>query len=237
MIEKFPNKYALYNRWKMFFRFIFLFAFTFLNLYSLPKDLVAAAYKNKVVKKPLIILDAGHGGLDRGAKIKYPYVEEKRLTLSAINATKKYLEQLGYRVVLTRSKDYFVPLSKRVDIANTSNGELFVSIHFNSCPNKVANGIEIYFFNSLENKSKTKNSKNLAHCVLTDVCKNTSAKSRGVRKGHFYVIRETKMPAILVEAGFLTNPQERDNIRKPSYIEKISLGIVEGIEDFIQKYS
>lgn len=220
----------------MFFRFIVLFVFAFVNLYSSP-NLVAAAYKNKVVKKPMIVLDAGHGGLDKGAKIKYPYVEEKKQTLSTVRFTKQYLEQLGYRVVLTRSKDYFVPLSKRVDIANNANSELFISVHFNSCPNKTASGVEIYFFNSAENKLRTKNSKNLAHCVLADICKNTNAKSRGIKKGPFCVIRDTKMPAILIEAGFLTNPQERDSIRNPLYLEKIALGIAQGIEDFIQKYS
>lgn len=221
----------------MFFRFVLISVFAFINLFSLPKDILAAAYKSKTIKKPLIVLDAGHGGLDRGAKIKNPYLEEKRLTLSTIKATKKYLEQLGYKVMMTRSKDYFVPLAKRADIANNSNGEIFVSVHFNSCPNMIANGIEVYFFNSSDNKSRTKNSRNLAHCVLTDVCKNTNAKSRGIKKGQFCVIRETKMPAILIEAGFLTNPQERNNLRKSPYLEKIALGIVEGIENFIKKYS
>lgn len=220
----------------MFFRFLFIFILAFVQVYSAPK-VAAAAYKNKTIKKPLIILDPGHGGRDQGAKIKFPYVEEKKQTLTVIRTIKKYLEELGYRVVLTRSKDYFVPLNKRVDLANTANGELFVSVHFNSCPNNTANGIEIYFFNGNENKPRTKNSKNLAHCVLTDVVKNTNAKSRGIKKGQFCVIRDTKMPAILVEAGFLTNPEERDNIRKPPYLEKIALGIVEGIEDFIKKYS
>lgn len=220
----------------MFFRFAFFFIFAFVNLHS-SSNLIAAAYKNKVVKKPLIVLDAGHGGLDKGAKIKNPFVEEKKQTLLVVCVAKKYLEQLGYRVALTRSKDYFVPLGKRVDIANNANSELFISVHFNSCPNKTADGVEIYFFNSAENKSRTKNSKNLAHCVLTDICKNTNARSRGVKKANFRVIRDTKMPAILIEAGFLTNPRERDNIRKPQYLEKIALGIAQGIEDFIQKYS
>jgi N-acetylmuramoyl-L-alanine amidase len=220
---------------KMFYRFIFIFIFAFINLFAQSKE--ANSYKANIFKKPLIILDAGHGGLDRGAKIKNPYVEEKKLTLSAIRFTKKYLEQLGYKVVLTRAKDYYVPLTKRVELANNSNGEIFVSVHFNSCPNKTAHGIEIYFFNSTENKSRTKNSKSLATCVLSDICKSTNAKSRGIKKGQFCVIRETKMPAILIEAGFLTNPEERSNIRKLPYIEKISLGIVQGIENFIKKHS
>lgn len=219
----------------MFYKTIFIFIFAFINLYSYPKEVVASTYKSKIIKKPLIILDAGHGGLDKGAKIKHPYVEEKRLTLSVIRHTKKYLEQLGYRVFLTRARDYFVPLNKRVDLANNANGELFVSVHFNSCPNDTANGIEIYFYNCNENKSRAKNSKNLATNILGEIVKNTNAKSRGVKKGQFCVIRDTKMPAILIEAGFLTNPEERDNVRKTPYIEKIALGIAEGIEDFINK--
>jgi len=219
----------------MTLRFLLVCFSLCINVFASPNDVVAAAYKNKTIKKPVIILDAGHGGMDRGAKIKYPYLEEKRLTLSTTLLTKQYLEQFGYKVVLTRSKDYFVSLQKRVDLANSSNAEVFVSIHFNSCPNKIANGIEIYFYNSVENQIRSKTSKNLAHCVLTDVIKNTKTRSRGIKKGKFCVIRETKMPAILVEAGFLTNPQERDNIRKMAYLEKISLGIAEGIESFINK--
>jgi len=220
----------------MVFRFLFICLAFSINLFSIPNDVVAAAYKNKTIRRPVIILDAGHGGMDRGAKIKYPYLEEKRLTLSATLLTKKYLEQYGYKVILTRAQDYFVPLKKRVSLANTSNGELFISIHFNSCPNKTAHGIEIYFYNSQENKIRAKTSSKLAHCVLTDVIQNTKAKSRGVKRGKFCVVRETKMPAILVEAGFLTNPQERDNIRKKAYLEKISLGIAQGVESFIQKH-
>ncbi|MFA6119359.1 MAG: N-acetylmuramoyl-L-alanine amidase [Parachlamydiales bacterium] len=199
-------------------------------------EAISVAPQNNVVVKPIIILDAGHGGLDKGAKIRYPYLEEKRLAMTTVLFTKKYLEQYGYKVLLTRDKDYFVPLKKRVDRANNLNAEIFVSVHFNSCPNKLANGIEIYFHDSNENKSKTKHSKNLANCVLTDLIKNTSANSRGIRKGDFVVVKETKMPSILIEAGFLTNSQERDNIRKKTYLEKISLGIAEGIDNFIKKH-
>lgn len=220
----------------MIYRLFFLLFFIS-SLYSAPQKMVAAAYKNKTIKRPVIVLDAGHGGRDEGAKIRYPYLEEKRLTLSATLYAKKYLEQLGYKVILTRDKDFFIPLQKRADMANSAKAEIFVSIHFNSCPNKIAHGIEIYYHNSSENKPKAKSSQNLASCVLSDVIKKTNARSRGVRRGKFHVIRETKMPAILVEAGFLTNPQERDNIRKPAYLEKISLGIAQGIESFIKKYS
>ena len=219
----------------MFLR-IFLFASFFLSLYSAPKKIIASAYESKTYKRPTIVLDAGHGGLDRGAKIKYPYVEEKKLTLSLTLLAKKELEKLGYKVILTRSKDYFIPLKKRVDYANSLDAEMFISIHFNSFPNNEAHGIEIYYHNSQENKQKAKSSKNLAQSTLSQICKKSNAKSRGVKNGRFVVIKDTKMPAILIEAGFLTNPQERDNIRKQIYLEKISYGIAQGIENFIKKF-
>ena|SRR3972149_3524704 len=220
----------------MIIRILFLFIFILSNVYAAPKKILAATYKNKVVKRPIIVLDAGHGGLDRGAKIKYPYVEEKKVCLATVLYTKRYLEQMGYKVILTRSKDYFVPLKKRVEMANESQAELFVSIHFNSCPNKVAHGIEIYYFNSKENKKRADNSRNLAQSILPHIVKNTNAKSRGVKRADFCVVRDTNMPSILIEAGFLTNPQERDNIRKKSYLEKVSLGIAQGIENFIKSF-
>jgi N-acetylmuramoyl-L-alanine amidase len=221
---------------KMGLRVFLLLLTTAFSVFSAPQKMLAYAYSNKTIKKPTIVLDAGHGGIDKGAKIKYPYVEEKRLTLSTVLTAKKYLEQLGYRVILTRSKDLFVPLKRRVDFANNAKAELFVSVHFNSCPNKIAHGIEIYFHNSLENKRKAKTSQNLAYCILSDVVKKTTAKSRGVKKGKFCVVRDTKMPSILIEAGFLTNPNERDNIRKGPYLNKISLGIAQGVDNFVKKY-
>ncbi|MBN2479319.1 MAG: N-acetylmuramoyl-L-alanine amidase [Parachlamydiales bacterium] len=220
----------------MFLRLLFVLISLSFSLSANPKKIVAAAYNNKTIKTPVIVIDAGHGGLDKGAKIKTPYIEEKKACLTTALITKKYLEQKGYKVILTRSKDYFVPPKKRADIANDLKAELFVSIHFNSCPNKAAHGVEVFYFNSKEDPTRTKHSKNLAHSALSYVCQKTNAKVRSVKKADFCVIRETKMPAILVEGGFITNAKERENLRKKEYLEKISLGIAEGIENFIKKY-
>lgn len=215
---------------------IFFFVLLFNLAFSAPKKIIASTYKNKIAKKPTIVLDAGHGGLAKGAQIKYPFVQEKKVCLITAQLTKRYLEQMGYKVIMTRSKDYFVPLKKRVDMANESEAELFISIHYNSCPNNSANGIEIYYFNSLENQKRSQSSKNLASSILPNIIKHTKARSRGVRKADFYVIKETNMPSILIEGGFLTNPKERDSIRKKIYLEKISLGIAQGIEQFIKNH-
>ncbi len=142
---------------------------------------------------------------------------------------------MGYRVKMIRAKDYFVPLAKRVSIANNANPEIFVSIHYNSCPNKTAHGIEVLYHQSNVKKTKANTSRILANTVLAKVVNRTKALSRGVKnRNNLKVIKETNMPSIIVECGFLTNPTERDWIRKKSYQDKIAKGIAEGIDSFFK---
>ncbi len=181
-----------------------------------------------------IILDVGHGGTDLGARAKSPYCEEKKLCLQTARLVKKHLNQLGYHVVMTRESDAYVSLARRVEIATQAGGDLFVSVHYNSTRNPIAKGIEV-FFDSKEDKVRAKSSKKLADAVLGRVLRRTEAVSRGVKKGNFYVIRETSMPAILVEGGFISNPDERGRLRTREYQEKIALGIADGVDRFIKK--
>jgi len=181
--------------------------------------------------KPLIVLDPGHGGTDEGAKIHY--FMEKRLTLMTTLLVRKYLEEMGYRVIMTRSKDVFIPLHRRVSIASKTKAVLFASIHYNSSPSTEANGIEIFYHNGSDFK-RVKESKKLASSVLTELISQTSAHSRGVKSGNFHVIRETSMPAILVEGGFMTNNEERTNLRDKRYLEKIAKGIALGIDKYLK---
>ncbi len=181
--------------------------------------------------KPVIILDPGHGGTDEGTKVNA--VLEKRVALVATLLTKTRLEELGYQVVLTRSRDVFVSLPRRVSLANKAQGSLFVSIHFNSAPSPEAKGIEVFYYNSKE-LWRSRASKRLASCVLGGMIDETGARSRGVKQGNFHVIRETSMPAILVEGGFITNKEERIKLRDRSYLDKIALGIAEGIDKYMK---
>ena len=197
-------------------------------LFFLPFALFAA------VPKPLVVLDAGHGGLDVGAKIRYPYCEEKKMALLTTQLTKKYLEQMGYRVVMTRSSDFFVPLKKRVTIANKSPSKAFVSVHFNSCPNKIAHGIEIFYCNYSKNKKRNLASRKLAENVLARTTTRTQSISRGVKRGNFVVVRDTSMPSILIEGGFITNPKERDKLRQRQHLDKLAKGIAEGLDRFVK---
>jgi N-acetylmuramoyl-L-alanine amidase len=181
--------------------------------------------------KPLIILDPGHGGDDEGAKVHY--FMEKRLTLMTTLLLRKYLDEMGYRVIMTRSKDVFIPLDRRVSIANKTKAALFVSVHYNSSPSPDAHGIEV-FYNGASDVKRTQQSRKLASSVLSELTAQTHALSRGVKNGNFHVIRETTMPAILVEGGFMTNHEERTNLRDKTYLEKIAKGIALGIDKHLK---
>lgn len=183
---------------------------------------------------PTIVLDPGHGGTDRGARTKTPFCEEKRVCLQTTRLVKKYLDQLGYHVVMTRNTDAFVSLSRRVEIASQAGSAIFVSIHYNASRNPTAQGIEIFFFDSKEHRSRAVSSKKLADAILPRLVRRTQSPSRGVKKGNFYVIRETPMPAILIEGGFISNPRERGLLKTRDYQEKIARGIADGIDQYFK---
>ena len=183
---------------------------------------------------PTIVVDAGHGGTDHGARGRNPYCEEKRLTLLTARLVKKYLSQLGYHVIMTRSSDDTIPLEQRVSIANKADTDLYVSVHFNSARTPSAQGIEVFFCEK-STPRRVNASRRAAELVLNRVIRRTLAVSRGVKKANFYVIRETVMPAILVEGGFISNPQERSLLKDPEYLEKIARGIADGVDTYFKK--
>jgi N-acetylmuramoyl-L-alanine amidase len=185
--------------------------------------------------KPLIVIDPGHGGKDLGTHSnEIPKYYEKHFTLSTAHMLKRYLDDLGYNIVMTRSEDVFIPLKQRAHFANDKRSDIFISIHYNSAPSKQAEGIEVFYYTSEADKARTDASKLLATKVLNGVTSNTKAQSRGVKSGNFAVIRETKMPAILVEGGFLTNSGELEKIRQAKYMKRIALGIAEGVRDYLK---
>jgi N-acetylmuramoyl-L-alanine amidase len=183
--------------------------------------------------KGLIVIDAGHGGKDFGTNSQSnPRYFEKHLTLSTTFMLRDYLQQMGYQVVLTRDKDVFIALSERAQMANEEKPLAFISVHYNHADSREAAGIEIYYYKSDENKLRTSESKQLAQSVLSKVIASTQAKSRGVKNANFAVIRETKMPAILIEGGFLSNEAEMDKIKKAAYLKQLAWGIATGLDDY-----
>ncbi len=193
--------------------------------------------KNAVELKSLIVIDAGHGGDDFGTySSKNAKYQEKMFTLATAYMVRNFLQDLGYKTIMTRKEDVFIALDERARMANKLQPDLFVSIHYNSAPSPQAEGIEIFYFRAKEGKNVTarsQESKNLGEAILSRMIATTQAKSRGVKHGNLAVVRETTMPAVLVEGGFLTNEGERDKIKDPAYLKQISWGIAKGIDDFL----
>jgi N-acetylmuramoyl-L-alanine amidase len=167
-----------------------------------------------------VVIDAGHGGFDRGG-IPGQRIPEKEMTLDVAQRLKGLLAASGYRIVMTRDSDVFVPLPTRVAIANSYQNGIFVCIHFNSAKRIGADGIETYFY--------SRDSLPLASAVHYFVAGGAPSPNRGVRRRGFYVLRKTKIPAVLVECGFLTNPNEGQYAQSPSYRQKLAEEIAAGV--------
>lgn len=206
---------------------------SFFLLFS--EGIAAKKARTKRKAKPVVIVDPGHGGLDLGARVRGPYVEEKKLALQTALLLKSHLQKKGYKVVMTRQSDVFLPLARRITSANPKRASIFVSLHYNSSSNKQAHGIEIFYHNHKKYKKRASYSKKLATRVLDKLIGATSARSRGVKKGNFFVIRKSKIPSILVEGGFLTNQGERKKLRQKSYIDLLARSIAEGIDQYFKQ--
>lgn len=192
--------------------------------------------KTPVAPQALIVLDPGHGGDDYGThSLGTPRYQEKHLNLSTAQIVKNLLQQAGYEVIMTRNDDTFVSLDNRAMFANKLNPALFLSIHYNSAPSRDAEGIEVFYYRDRENPLRQKKSNILAQSVLNKVIKNTKAKSRGVKAGNLSVIRQTEMPAVLIEGGFMTCAKEMDKLKDAAYIKSIAVGISQGIQDYLAK--
>lgn len=167
-----------------------------------------------------VVIDAGHGGHDRGG-IPGQRVSEKEMTLDVARRLKSVLAASGYRVVMTRDSDVFVPLGTRTAIANSQRNAIFVSVHFNSATRRGASGIETYFYG--------RDSLALASAVHHYVAGGAPSENRGVRRRGYFVLRRTNIPAVLVECGFLTNPTEAAYAQNASYRQKLAEAIASGV--------
>ncbi len=168
----------------------------------------------------VIVLDAGHGGKDSGAICNG--IQEKDLNLKVALQMEKILQANGYSVVMTRREDKYLTLEERVAVAHASQADLFVSVHANAARNQSAHGVEVFHHHSASHQSV-----NLARHVSSRL--GDLARNRGVKSADFYVLRKTKMPAILVEVGFLTNEYEALRLCTSSYVQQIADSIADGI--------
>src|SRR5438552_9729010 len=170
----------------------------------------------------VVVIDAGHGGFDRGG-IPGQRVPEKTMTLDVAQRLKAVLTAYGYRVVMTRDSDVFVPLGTRVAIANSYRDAIFVCIHFNAARRRSASGIETYFYSS--------QSLPLASAIHYYVAGGAPSANRGVRRRGFFVLRRTTIPSVLVECGFLTNATEAQYAQSVSYRQKLAEEIGRGVRE------
>ncbi len=171
-------------------------------------------------KYSTVVIDAGHGGFDRGG-IPRQRVAEKVMTLDVSLRLQKRLRQAGYRVVMTRDSDVFVTLGDRVRIASRYRDAILVSVHFNSAARVGANGVETYYYSN--------NSAQLAADIHRHVVSSTSTENRGIRRRGYFVLRRSSVPAVLVECGFLTNPTESRMALDSSYRQRLADRIADGV--------
>lgn len=196
------------------------------------------AKKKKLVGPFTVVLDAGHGGKDSGAIARDGHTTEKELNLQVTTALAEQLRAKGFEVIETRTRDVFLELVDRAELANEEGVEIFVSVHFNSSNNKAASGIEVLYAPGSTNALKTEEQSPLARCILNEVLKATGGKSRGIKaRPDLVVLKKTKVPAALAELGFLSNEEEFDDILNPSYFQNLINGMAEGIARYAQEYT
>jgi N-acetylmuramoyl-L-alanine amidase len=170
-----------------------------------------------------VVLDPGHGGHDRGAAIGYVF--EKHLALDTARRVEQLLKKEGIRVVMTRSRDVFIPLPDRAAAGNRYGNALFVSIHYNYNRGGSGSGVETYYHFS--------SGYSLASYIQAYLVQRTRMNNRGVKYASFHVIRNTtRNPAVLVECGFVSNSDERSHMLTGEFRSRIAEGIAQGIVAF-----
>lgn len=176
----------------------------------------------------VIVLDPGHGGSDPGA-VGIGGLSEIDIVNPMSHRIRDLLEEQGVRVIMTREDNRTLSLEARVELANRVNGNLFVSLHANaiSMSRPDVNGIETYYFQTGEQLART------LHRSLIEA---TGGPDRGVRTARFYVLRHTRMPAVLLELGFVTGAQDARRLADPQYREVLSQAIARGILQYVRQY-
>ena len=192
-----------------------------------------------------VFLDPGHGGKDPGAV--YYNTNEKDLTMQVYKKLRKELEGLGYTVLSSRDSDVYVDfITERSKMVNSTNSDIFISIHFNASGNPASNrsGIQTYSYEEDPGYSSKINhywhnhpdriseSNRLAADIHSSLLAETGAKDAGLLQSSFAVLRETDKPAVLLELGYIDNFNENQQIRSDAYQNRLVAGIVKGIQKY-----
>ncbi len=168
-----------------------------------------------------VVLDAGHGAHDSGARTRKGTLE-KDLALDVVRRMAPKLQAAGFRLVCTRKTDVFIPLDRRAEISYAEDPAVFVSIHFNDAGRRrQISGVESYYFSP--------ESKEMAERLVRTLAEGSGTPNRGARVARFRVLRTNANPAVLMECGYLSSTREAALIVKPEYRERLAQAIVRGI--------
>ena len=167
-----------------------------------------------------VVVDAGHGGHDRGAKA-CSGAPEKILTLDTAHHLADALRRSGMHVIETRPGDYFITLGQRTDASNRCSRVVFVSVHYNWAKRPKPHGIEIYY--------RSQRSKRLAANILQEVSRAFPTDNRGIKSHSYYVLRHNQRPAVLCELGFISNRSDNRYIQSAAMRQKIAECVAAGI--------
>lgn len=180
----------------------------------------------KVKNNYIVVLDAGHGGEELGAKSPNGFLE-KNINLSICNHINNFFKNIDkVDIKNTRVNDIKIDLSDRVKLCSFLGGDAFVSIHQNAFDNEKVNGIESYYY------FKENYSKELSEVIHKNLIQETNAFDRGIKNSNFVVLRENIVPCVLIECGFITNNDEFNKLLDDKYQKSISLAIFKGINLF-----
>ena len=183
----------------------------------------------------LIIIDPGHGGTDPGASSPKLKLRETDVVLDVSHRLNKLLKDAGFRTYMTRTTDHYITLQDRAGVANQLNGNMFVSVHANAASSTSAEGVETLYYPSENNPDDPRDNKGLAQIFQNAMVQELGARNRGlVPREKIYVTRETKMPAVLAEIGFLTNPAEEQKLATNAYRQKVAEALFKAIVKYYE---
>ena len=174
-----------------------------------------------------ICIDPGHGGKDPGACAGG--VREKDIALDVAKKIRAHLQAVGYGVILTREQDKFVSLGNRAAEANMWGADLFVSVHCNSASSTSANGMEVYV-----HTTRSAASTRAANAIYDRLFPASGLRGRGVKAADLAVLRETVMPAVLVELGFISNPSDCAKLTNFAWQDDAAQSIADGIVEALK---
>jgi N-acetylmuramoyl-L-alanine amidase len=194
-----------------------------------------------------IVLDPGHGGHDKGALSRYGC--EKDFTLDVALRTRDLLQRQGFRVVMTRTTDVFIPLEERTRFANQYSNALFIAIHFNDggrdatgietytlapqgVPSMMADGPRVSDFTVCKGNARDAENMALACATHSAMIARSRLYDRGIKRARFVVIRDITIPGVLVEGGFLSNPYDSALIATPNYRSQLALCIAGAVINY-----